>query len=314
MSSTPATNTPSKPPAEPIPGADESSNPSSDIHSPSPPGRENIEGVDSSPVSSSEKRETPLSMAMRQAGAEAAKKAGEKKGSMSRAPASAKDLEVAGVPMAALETKMAKTVEEPSASAGITGAKIPEKLAEEGAKRTSVDKIAGEGAKRTNVDNFSEPDGASEQGHVGLSREATILEARSANSTTKLKSPLSEEETAATSRTELGAADLEPQSSTHRGSSISSASKEEIESVERKDAIPEEPEGTDEFATEAEGEGTDASPKQMKEAARNLEGSAGAKTREVAASNEGEMAATKGIKPQKEDAKEARGAGTSVGD
>jgi hypothetical protein len=252
-------------------------------------------------------------MAMRQAGAEAAKKAGEKKGSMSRAPGSAKDLEATGVPMPAFETKMAKTVEEPGASSGITAAKIPEKLAEEGAQRTSVDKIAEEGAKRANVDSFSEPDGASEQGYVGLSREATMPEARRGGSITKLRSPLSEE-TAATSRTELGAAGLEPQPRSHRGSNVSSASKEEIESVERKNAIPEEPEETDEFATEVEGEGTAASSRATKEAAKNVEGSAGAETREVAASNEGEVAATKGIKPQEEDAKDAKGAGTSVGD
>jgi hypothetical protein len=252
-------------------------------------------------------------MAMRQAGAEAAKKAGERKATKSIARPSAKEMEATDMPMPAIETKMAKSVEEPGASAETIAAKVPEKLAEEGAKRTSVDKIAEEGAKRTSTDKAAESEGAGELEHVGPSKEATILEARRASSITKLKSPLSEESTAPSNAVPR-ATSSEQKPRTHRGSSVSLASKEEIQEIEKRNAILEEAEESDDSTTTAETRSAEANPADRPEKSEALKTSAEATTTDVASSNEAEVAATKGVKPQDEDAKEAEAAGTSVGD
>jgi hypothetical protein len=308
-----AANTPSKAPTTPLPVPSTASKAPSDMLSPSPLSKETSEQLDSSSLSPSKKEETPLTMAMRQAGAEAAKKAGEKKGSRSIAPASTKDMEATEVPMPAIETKIAKSVEEPGVLAETTAAKIPEKLAEEGAKRTSVDRIAGEGAKRTSMDKGTEFEGASEQEHVGLSKEATMLEARRASSITKMRSPLSEE-TAATSSTDLGATSLESEPRTHRGSSVSIAPKEEIEEIEKKNTIPEEDEDLDESNTEAAAEGSEAPSISVPGTAGALESSADNMMTAMTATDEGEVAVTKGVNPQEQDPKDPVGAGVSVGD
>ncbi len=281
--------------------------------SPQPLSKETSEEVDASSMSASKKEETPLTMAMRQAGAEAAKKAGEKKGSRSTARRSAKDLEATDVPIPALETRMAKSVEEPGLSAETTAAKIPEKLAEEGAKRTSVDKIAEEGAKWTSMGKVTESDVTHEQDHVGLSKEATMLEARRASSMTKTKSSLSEE-TVATSSTELEVAKLEPNPRTHQGSSVSTASKEEIEATERENAIPEETEDMDESSAKTGAEVTEAPPTSVPDNAGKLDDSVDAQITDMTATSEGEDAATKGIKPQEQDARDPKAAEDSVGD
>lgn len=277
----------------------------------SPQGKEFSEGAESSPTSPLKKEETPLTMAMRQAGAEAAKKAGERKGLMSRARPSTKTSEATDIPMPAVEAKMAKSAEEPGASAETTAAKIPEKLAEEGAKRTSVDKIAEEGVKRTSMEGATESDSISQQEQVGISKEASNLEARRASSITKLKSPLSTE-TAARSSTELGASSMESNPETHRGSSVSLASKEEIQGIEKRDAIPEETEEANESAEQAEAQDDEALPTVKAETAGG--DSDNATLSGVTASDEAELSATKGVKPQEDNAREAAGASTSVGD
>jgi hypothetical protein len=261
-------------------------------------------GEISEPVSASasKKEETPLTMAMRQAGAEAAKKAGEKKGSMSTARPSTAGLEATEAPMPAIQASMSKAVEEPGVSAETTAAKMPGKLAEEGAKRTSVDKIADEGAKRRSMDKATESDSASEQEHVGLSKEAKTLEARRASSITKTKSPLSEDTSAMCSR-EHGSPNFEPRPRTHRGSSVSLASREEIQEIEQRNAIPEEIEEPDEQSAKPSPQGSEG-----------LEKSSDATMTDVTASDKGEARATKGTKPQDQGAKRAEEAGTSVGD
>jgi hypothetical protein len=311
-----ATTTPSKAPATPITVPDSASKASSDPSAPSPLSKEIGGEVQPPPTSPSKKEETPLTMAMRQAGAEAAKKAGEKKGSMSTAPASTKKMDATDVRMPAIETTMARAVEDPSASSETTAGKIPEKLAEEGAKRTSVDKIAEEGAKRESMDKASEPEGVNEQDHVGLSKEAKMVEARRASSTTKMKSPLSEE-SAATSSTELGAANVEPIIGRHRGSSISSASKEEIERIEKSNAIPEETEETeetDESSGKANAQVTETPSSIVTETGKDPQNRVDATKVDVAATDEEELAATKSVKPQEQDAKDPTAAGVSVGD
>lgn len=270
---------------------------SSDKPAPSPPSKETSREVEPSPTSSSKKEETPLTMAMRQAGAEAAKKAGEKKASISKGPATPKILDTEDVRIPVIETTMARSVQDPGTSPTVTAAKVPGKLAEEGAKRTSVDKIADEGAKRKITDDLSDQEGTNEDGnehgheHESLSKEAKMVEARRDSSITKMKSPLSEQSTAR-SITGPGTADLEARPEHHSRSSTSSASNsEEIEEVEKGKAMLQEPKET-------------AEPRRVNDVTMT----------EVAASNEGESAAMKGVMPQDGDAKGATEAGTSVGD
>lgn len=267
-------------------------------------------------MSPSKKDETPLTMAMRQAGAEAAKKAGEKKASKSTVPSSTKKMDAPEVRIPVIETKMAKSVEDPSTSTELTAAKIPEKLAEEGAKRTSVDKIAEEGAKREHMDKASEREDADDQGYAELITDAKLVEARRASSATKMKSPLSEE-TAATSSKDLGAVNLEPMTGMHRGSSFSSASKAEIERIEKSNAIPEETEETeetDESHAKADTQDTETPSPVLIETPKVPQDAIKTTAADVTATDEGELAATKGVKPQQADAKDAMGAGTSIGD
>lgn len=191
------TNTPSKAQPTSVLGTDTAVNKSSeDMPSTQRLNIETTEILDPSSITAPIKEENPLIVAMRQAGAEVAKKAGEKKTSKNVTQASSKDQEATAMPISVVETKMAKLVEEPGALTEATAAKVPEKLAEEGAKRTTVDKIAEEGEKLRSMDKETESHGSGEQEHVGLSKEATLLDARRASSITKMKTPLSEESAA----------------------------------------------------------------------------------------------------------------------
>jgi hypothetical protein len=289
--------------------------------SPSPLSKEPTGEMDLSSMGAAKKEETPLTIAMRQAGAEAAKKASEKKGSKPPTSVAARSLGGIEVPMPAIETKMARTVEEPDVSAETTAAKVPEKLAQEGAKRTSLDKISEEGAKRTSMEKADESDGTSEHEHGGLSKEATVLEARRASSLTKMKSPLSEE-SAVSSSTEFVGAHFEPRARTHRGSSVSAASKEEIEEIEKRYAIPEEDEeekneedeDSDESSTRDEAKGTDIKSASMPHTEEDVPIASDASTTDVTVINEGEFDVMKGLRPQEQDAKDPQGASASVGD
>lgn len=309
---TSATSTPSRPPplSGTVPGATSTASP--DKFGQSPFSKEMSEEVEQSSTNGSKKEETPLTMAMRQAGAEAAKKAGEKKGCKSTALASMGSSEDTELPINPPETKMAKAMEEPGTSADSTASKVPEKLAEEGAKRTSIDRIADKDAKRSNIDTTSQLDGANEQEHVGISKEATKLEVKRASSVTKMKSPLSEE-IAATSDSNLETVNSEPQPKTHQGSSISVASKEKIQEIEKRNAILEEVD-TDKSSHETGAPSTTAPARSLSNRAGEVGDSNSARTTNVEATNEGEIAATKGIKSQEQDPKDALGANTSVGD
>ena len=110
----------------------------------------------------------------------------------------------------------------------MTAAKTPNQLAAEGAGKTSVDKI---------------PD--SESGAAGeieptSSREEALLQARRTSSITKTKTPLSTETAVESSPSTKE--HFEPPPRLHRGSSVSEASKEEIDSIEKAQMIPEEDE------------------------------------------------------------------------
>lgn len=246
--------------------------------------------------------ETPMNVAMRQLGAEAAAKAGQKKAAAAQAtkaafaPAKAPSTtDQTPVPAAArLSTDAA--VESPDTAAETTAAKTPAQLAAEGAKRTSVDKIAESDTATPDVD----PDSS-----TSPSTEAQLVELRRSSSITKAKSRLSESTPAAESATVLedsSAAIAVPESEVsattsppqrpprqHRGSDIGEASPEEIRALEQKLSIPEGDEDDDEDDKEA------------KETA-------------VSSSDAVEEAVTKGTEPQKTEPKDADMAGVSVGD
>ena len=183
------------------------------------------------------KEDTPLTMAMRKAGAEAARKAGQKKalkpGSLFSDNPTSPD---APMPSTATNTKLSKASEEPSASADITAGKTPAVLAAEGVKRTSFDKMAD---SESSTDAETEP---------SKSVEESLLDARRTSSITKTKTPLSNE-TALESTPSLAEQRFEERPRTHRGSSVSEASKEEIECVEKSNTIPEEDEDEDDEET-----------------------------------------------------------------
>jgi hypothetical protein len=176
-------------------------------------------------------------MAMRKAGAEAARKAGQKKalkpGSLFSDNPTSPD---APMPSTATNTKLSKASEEPSASADITAGKTPAVLAAEGVKRTSFDKMAD---SESSTDAETEP---------SKSVEESLLDARRTSSITKTKTPLSNE-TALESTPSLAEQRFEERPRTHRGSSVSEASKEEIECVEKSNTIPEEDEDEDDEET-----------------------------------------------------------------
>lgn len=235
---TPATstaNTPSKPPPTldappgPVSAPSTASAKSDHIQIEEP-----AEGHRKTSTNEAKKGDTPLTIAMRQAGVEAAQKASQKKvvkpGSIvSSNPAS---LDISS-PSNATDTKLTKASEESQTLTEITAAKTPAVLAAEGAKRTSVDKIA---------ESESSTDAESES---PKSTEESLLQARRTSSITKNKTPLSTE-TALESTPSLSEQHhFEERPKTHRGSSVSDASKEEIESIERSEAIPEEDEGDD---------------------------------------------------------------------
>lgn len=92
-----------------------------------------------------EKKDSPLSMAMRQAGVEAAAKAGQKGGSTSQAPNQAattsKDVTDTTMPAPTPATRLDTDAEEVTKVE--TGAKTPEQLASQGQKKTSLDKLGG---------------------------------------------------------------------------------------------------------------------------------------------------------------------------
>jgi hypothetical protein len=235
VSATPATsttNTPSKAPSSLNTSTEPTSAPSAKsehIHIEEP-----AEGHRKTSASGPRKDDTPLTMAMRQAGAEAAQKAGQRKvvkpGSLLSENPTSPDTPT---PSSATDTKLNKASEEPHASAETTAAKTPAVLAGEGAKRTSIDKIAG---SESSTDADIEPP---------KSTEESLLQARRTSSITKTKTLLSTE-TALESTPSLSEQQhFEERPRTHRGSSVSEASREEIECVEKSQAIPEEDEDED---------------------------------------------------------------------
>ncbi|EXJ82550.1 hypothetical protein A1O3_06363 [Capronia epimyces CBS 606.96] len=250
--------------------------------------------------------DAPITLAMRQLGAEAAAKAGHKKAAAAQAAKAAvaptkepSTTDQIPVP-ATIKSSADAAVESPETAPNVTAAKTPAQLASEGAKRTSVDKISeseGETASPVIAESSSS------------STEAQLLEQRRTSSTTKTKSRLSESTPAEESETVLSeeavsspsiavpefevsatkSPPLERPPRQHRGSDIGEASPEEIRALERKLSIQEVDEESDEEEEDEE---------KIK----------------ATSTDEAEQEVTKGTEPQKTDAKDADQAGVSVGD
>ena len=233
-------------------------------------------------------------MAMRQAGAEAAAKAGQKK-VVKPGPLVSDDPPPpdTSIPSSALDTKLNKASEDPHLSAETTAAKTPAALAAEGARRTSVDKIA-------DSENSTDTDTESSK-----STEENLLQARRASSITKTKTSLSNE-TALDSTPARPAEQqhFEARPRTHRGSSVSDASREEIECIEQSQAIREEDEGEEDApCVPGTGEKARASTEEAQPALAD-----------VTSSDKHEQPAEQDNASGTLDAKETEAAGVSVGD
>ncbi|KAL2446190.1 hypothetical protein ABEF95_007253 [Exophiala dermatitidis] len=295
-------------------------------------------------ASSHKPTESPLNLAMRQLGAEAAAKAGQKKA------AAAQALKAAAAPTkepsttdqipvpAATKLSVEAAAESPETATSVTAAKTPAQLAAEGAKRTSVDKIAeastsqAEGAEAT-----SSPGVTKEEDSSSASTEANRLELQRSSTITKRKSrlsestPVEESETVRTSSEEgeekgeeavsspsiavpehevsATMSPLEGPPRQHRGSDIGEASPEEIRALEKKLSIPEDEEEPDE-----EDEQEKEEENKWEKDNENHNAATATATADVAPTDETELKATKGTDPQETDAKNANKAGVSVGD
>ncbi len=252
--------------------------------------------------------ESPMNIAMKQLGAEAAAKAAQKKAGVavqtSRAvvaPVAEKSVPDQTSSSASSNMSSEAALDSADTAARVTAAKTPAQLASEGAGRTSVDKIA-------------ESDSGAPVQEQTTSTEAQQLEMRRTSSVTNTKSRLSEITPITESHTVAGepASESQPQQDylakpsssiaipdgevgatrtdrlrQHRGSDIVEADIEEIRAMEKKLSIPEESDEDDDDT------GTAA---------------------KVSATHQVEKAATKGINPQDADPKDVDSAGVSVGD
>lgn len=254
------------------------------------------------------KDESPMTMAMRQAGAEAAAKAGQKKASgissikpSSVASAIPAKRDSSDVTPSVSAMKMSLDAEEPADATEITAGKTPDQLASEGAKKLSVDKIADTPVSGDTSSASSDSE--------SLSNEEQLLEARRHSSVAKVPSRLQQEmsiddvktpapEEAVTSTPNLVVSEGRP--SHHRGSSLSEASKEEIKAIEAKNAIKEESEDSDTEAIAGDAKSSKTTEPTSKST--------------IQATDKAEAEVMKGSKPHDQKAKDADAAGVSVGD
>ena len=183
---------------------------------------------------SPQRDETALTMAMRQASAEAAKKADEKKSTQATPKTPLQEVREADTRLpyidAAASSKLGKASEDPATQTETTAAKMPSQLAAEGAERTSIGKI--EDVQSSGAEKLDEE-------RPSLSAEQIKLDAQRSSSITKSKTPLSEGISADPMD---DAPNYASRPTTHRGSSVSEASREEIKAAERRLSIQEEDE------------------------------------------------------------------------
>jgi hypothetical protein len=167
---------------------------------------------------------------MRQAGAEAAQRASQKKAAKRGLISSNPKLQDVSSPSNVIDTKLTQASKESQRLTEIAASTTPTVLTAEGAKRTSVDKT---------VESESSIDAESKS---PKSTEESLLQVRRTSSITKNKTTLATETALESTPSISEQRRFEERPKTHRGSSISEASKEEIEFVERSETIPEEDE------------------------------------------------------------------------
>ncbi|KIW63162.1 hypothetical protein PV04_10030 [Phialophora macrospora] len=260
--------------------------------------------------SSQKHTETPMNIAMRQLGAEAAAKAAQKKPGVTSQPpkAAAAPINEKSVPdqtpsSAATKLSTEAAVTSADTAAEVTAAKTPAQLASEGAGRTSLDKIAESEDKLASGAADSEQSKSTEEQQLEMRRTSSVTKSKSRLSDV---TPIAESDTVgaepetvkspssiAVPEAEASAkpADLPRQ---HRGSDVGEASLEEIKALEEKLSIPEEGEGDDEGGEPAAANTTKAAA--------------------VSTTDKAEEEATKGTEIQKTEPKDADKAGLSVGD
>ena len=260
-----------------------------------PPSRDSSQGrhisiseptksADRNPAAALDGAESPMAMAMRQAGAEAASKAGQKKilKPMPTAPTPSEKDTTAPV----VEPKIASPMADPSTDPEMTQAKSPAQLAAEGVRQASAENIEKSPDANGTVSGGLEPPVSNEQQVADLRRTSSIAKAPSKLSETQTYDPVPEEASEPKDEQKF-----EERPKTHRGSSLSQASREEIRDVEKRNSIA-------------------VDPTEDEEAAIGTAGSAA----KIGATDAGEKPASEDIDHEKSDAKNAEGAGISVGD
>jgi hypothetical protein len=197
--------------------------------------------ADRNPAAVQDQTESPMAMAMRQAGAEAAAKAGQMK-TTKPIPAAPQPTETETT-APVVEPIIASPMADPSFEPQTTEAKAPTQLAAEGAKRTSVDKIA-ETEKGTDASGSSETPASNEQQVADMRRNSSIAKAPSRLAETQTHEEIPEEAPEAKEKPKeepKSPTRFEERPKTHRGSSLSQASKEEILEMEKRNSIEEDP-------------------------------------------------------------------------
>jgi hypothetical protein len=254
-----------------------------------------------------------MAVAMRQAGAEAAAKAGQKKTPkpIPAAPQPTEKETTAPV----VEAKIASPMADPSAEPETTQGKIPAQLATEGAKRASVDKIAEtEAASDASgiVSSSSETPSSTEQQVADLRRTSSIAKAPSKLSETQtVDAPEEVPEVKQEAPEVKHEPKFEKRPKTHRGSSLSQVSAEEIKEMEKRNSIEEDP---DEDAEEAIDSTPAAEDVATKDEDVEVPVEKAPAVKYIGATDEGEKPAEEEPITEKSDPKDAESAGVSVGD
>ena len=277
-----------------------------------------IESKDVKPASTSAPGETPMTMAMRQASAEAAKKAGEKKTAQNEA----------------LKAKLATNQE----SADILPeAKTTQASATETARNLVEDTADKEHQKPTNTaqdtgEKLVDRGDVEKEMTTNVARnvEEAVPESKAEEATPKAESQQAQEDKSGmTSTSSLAPDDIKGTTTQHRGSVVAEAAPEEIEEVERGTAIPEaeedngieggedkpQPKSTDKPQTE---DSSISSKQEGREESiaieANMKGFSTTALKDVTASTEAEKPAPEGGETQSQEAREGDAAGASVGD
>ena len=224
--------------------------------------------------------DNPRAMAMRQAGAEAAQKAAQKKIVKPVSLGSDTSKALDDTPPAG-EASLSNLLKDSATTGGTSGASVPTQVAAERVKRNEVDKI-------TNPRSSTKEDE-----RVDISREELDVQARRMSGTTEAKTSRSNE-TAPQAFSESMPQDVGMAQNIHRGSNMSETSEEEVANIEK--------------VSTSTGVGDEAAERSSKRDPGKQNHA------DVTAADEGEQQVRGDAKPQDQGAKDGEEAGVSVGD